>query len=167
MPQSHEESKDKNSRSLQRPRNSSVSKNQDNGEQSNKIGNLDKQEASEIVAQAYEEAARIIAEAEQKAKSINGQTGDRGITTSPYLSDLIKSGSITNKSYEKIDDLFIQVRHHLAEEAKTESVRAEELGGLIVQLEYWVESLVADSLKLRSIKRWLQGATELARKLAG
>lgn len=165
MPHRQSEAKDKNDKALQKPRNSNRKQSQEVGERSNEIGKLTEQEASQIVAQAYEEAARIVADAEEKAKNITGQTGDRGLATLRHLSDLVKSGSLTDSSYEQIDNLFVQIRHQLAKEAEVNPAKAEELGSLIIQLEYWVESLVVDALKLKSIERWLQGTTELARKL--
>ena len=123
------------------------------------------QDASQIVAEAYQEAARIIAEAKEKAKYIAGEAGDRDIAAYGRLSELAKSGKLTEHSYEQIDELFIQIRRYLAKMAQSDQTTIDELTNLVVQVEYWVESLVVDSLKLKSLERWLQGTTELARRL--
>lgn len=123
------------------------------------------QDASPIVAQAYQEAARIIAEAKEKAKLITGEAGGHDIAVPRYLSGLTKSGKFTEHSYEQLDDLFAQTRYCLAKIAQSDQITIDELTNLVVQLEYWVESLVVDSLKLRGLERWLQGTTELAKKL--
>ena len=123
------------------------------------------QDASLIVAQAYQEAARIVAEAEEKAKHIAGEAADRDAAAYRRLSKLAKSGKLTEHSYEQIDNLFVQIRRFLARIAQNDQTNTDELANLLGQLEYWVESLVVDSLKLKSIERWLQGTTELARRL--
>ena len=123
------------------------------------------EEANLIVAQAYQEAARIIAEAKEKAKHTTGEAGVRDIAACRRLSDLAKSGKLTGHSYEQIDDLFVQTRRCLAKIAQSDQTTIDELTNLVVQLEYWVESLVVESLKLKSLERWLQGTTELAKRL--
>ena len=123
------------------------------------------QDTSLIVAQAYQEAARIIAEAKEKAKHVTGEAGVRYIAVCRRLSDLAKSGKLTEHSYEQIDDLFVQTRRCLAKIAQGDQTTIGELTNLVFQLEYWVESMVVDSLKLKDLERWLQGTTELAKRL--
>ena len=67
---------------------------------------------------------------------------------------------MTENSYEQLDDLFAQIRLRLALVRQSDPAIADELKGLVTQLEDWVESLVVDSLKLRS----LEGGTEKATK---
>ncbi len=59
----------------------------------------------------------------------------------------------------------MQIRHHLSKTTENGLKTAYELGDLVNQLEYWVDSLVAESLKLKSIQSWLQGTAELAKRL--
>ena len=54
--------------------------------------------------------------------------------------------------YEPIDDLFRQIRLQLLQVRESDPATAEELKSLLTQLEDWVEKLVIDSLKLRSLK---------------
>ena len=57
-----------------------------------------------------------------------------------------------DSSYDQIDDLFVQIRLRLAQVRKSDPATAEELKGLLIQLEDWVESLVVNSLKLKSLE---------------
>ena len=59
---------------------------------------------------------------------------------------------MTEDSYEQIDDLFVQIRLRLAQVRQSDPATADELKGLFTQLEDWVESLVIDSLKLKSLE---------------
>ena len=54
--------------------------------------------------------------------------------------------------YEPIDDLFRQIRLQLLQVRESDPTTAEELKSLLTQLEDWVEKLVIDSLKLRSLQ---------------
>jgi len=54
--------------------------------------------------------------------------------------------------YEPIDDLFRQIRLQLLQVRESDPATAEELKSLLTQLEDWVEKLVIDSLKLRSLQ---------------
>ena len=60
---------------------------------------------------------------------------------------------MTEHSYEQLDDLFAQIRLRLGLVRQSDPATADELKGLVTQLEDWVESLVIDSLKLRSLER--------------
>ena len=53
---------------------------------------------------------------------------------------------------EQVDDLFLQIRLCLTRVKQSDPVTADELKGLLTQLEDMVESLVVDSLKLKSLK---------------
>ncbi len=131
------------------------------------------QEAEQIVLDAIErgikaaeqESAKIIAEAKQKAERIIGEAGGKGMAAEMHLSNMIRPGNWTEHSYEQIDDLFVRMRHYLAKITKSDPVAADELKGLVAQLEYWVDSLVVDSLKLKSLEGWLQRTTEMAKRL--
>ncbi len=59
---------------------------------------------------------------------------------------------MTEDSYEQIDDLFVQIRLRLAQVRQSDPATADELKGLFTQLEDWVESLVINSLKLKSLE---------------
>ncbi len=123
------------------------------------------QRARQIVARAYKEASIIIAEAEQKAQNIAVDAEKEKIAIYSRLRQLSKSGKLTRDSYDDIDNLFAQIRYRLAKLERTEHTATDELRDSVNKLEYWVESLVADSLKLESLRRWLQGTIEIARKL--
>ena len=72
---------------------------------------------------------------------------------------------MTEKSFDDLDELMTQIRLCVAKLRQSDPATAEELKGLFRQLEDWVESLVVDSLKLKGLERWLQGTTELDKKL--
>jgi len=59
---------------------------------------------------------------------------------------------MTENSSEQIDDLFVQIRLRLLRVKQSDPATADELKGLLTQLEDMVESLVVDSLKLRSLE---------------
>jgi len=69
-----------------------------------------------------------------------------------HLTDVVKWGSMTENSSEQIDDLFVQIRLRLLRVKQSDPATADELKGLLTQLEDMVESLVVDSLKLRSLE---------------
>lgn len=52
---------------------------------------------------------------------------------------------------EQIDDLLVQIRLCLLRVRQSDPATADELKGLLTQLEDIVESLVVDSLKLKSL----------------
>jgi hypothetical protein len=134
-------------------------------EQGDKVKQLAEQDASKIVAQAYEEAARIVDEAKRKAEQAMTEAGKRDTSAYQQLGELLKSHDIDIASYEQIDDLFVQIRRYLGGLTENDQPAAGKLKDLVNQLEYWVETLVIDSVKLKSVRRWLQGTTELAKKL--
>ena len=53
---------------------------------------------------------------------------------------------------EQVDDLFLQIRLRLTRVRQSDPATADELKGLLTQLEDMVESLVVDSLKLKSLE---------------
>ena len=59
---------------------------------------------------------------------------------------------MTKNSYDELDDLFTQIRLRLALLRQGDAATADELKGLVTQLEDWVESLVVDSLKLKTLE---------------
>jgi dsDNA-specific endonuclease/ATPase MutS2 len=122
-------------------------------------------DASKIVAQAYEEAARIIDEAKLKAEHTVAEANKRDKGAYRQLGELLKSRDMNVAAYEQIDDLFVRIRRQLGELTENDQAAAGELKDLVNQLEYWVETLVIDSVKLKSVRHWLQGTTELAKKL--
>ena len=65
---------------------------------------------------------------------------------------MVKLESMAENSYEQIDDLFTQIRLRLLEIRQSDPLATEELKSLLSQLEDCVESLVIDSLKLRSLE---------------
>ena len=67
---------------------------------------------------------------------------------------------MTEDSYEPIDDLLAQIRLRLLKVRESDPATAEELKSLFTQLEDWLESLVIDSLKLRSLESRPKKATE-------
>ena len=73
--------------------------------------------------------------------------------------------NVTEKSYEQLDDLFKEIRLGLAKVRQNDPATVDDLKSRLTQLEFWVESLVADSLKLKSLENLLQRSTELAKRL--
>ena len=60
--------------------------------------------------------------------------------------------SMTEQPYEQIDSLFAQIRLRLIEIRQSNPQAVEELKSLLSQLEDYMEQLVIDSLKLRSLE---------------
>ena len=69
------------------------------------------------------------------------------------------------EQYEQVDDLFKQIRLCLLQVRQNDPVVADELNGLLHQLEDWVESLVIKSLKLQSLENMLHSTIQLAKRL--
>jgi len=67
---------------------------------------------------------------------------------------------MTENSYEEIDDLFAKIRLCLGQVRQSDPATADELKGLVTQLEDWVESLVINSLKLKSLESGPKRATK-------
>ena len=65
---------------------------------------------------------------------------------------MVKWENMTDDSYEQIDALFAQIRLRLLEIRQSDPAIAEELKSLLLQLEDYTESLVIDSLKLKSLE---------------
>ncbi len=68
------------------------------------------------------------------------------------------------KFYEDLDDLFVQIRVRLGIVRQSDPATAEEIKGLVRQLEDCVESLVIDSLRLKSLKGGSERATKLEKR---
>ena len=84
------------------------------------------------------------------------------------MTSVIKSVDVARNSYEQyeqVDDLFKQIRLCLLQVRQNDPVVAEELIGLVRQLEDWVESLVVNSLKLESLENMLHSTIQLAKRL--
>ncbi len=81
-----------------------------------------------------------------------------------YLTTMIESDSMIEHPYKEIDELFIQIRHHLAKMAQSDSGSAEEIYRLVRQLEDWIDPLVIDSIKLRTLEQKLKDMFELVRR---
>ena len=67
-------------------------------------------------------------------------------------------------SSEQIDDLFVQIRLRLSRVRQSDPATADELKGLLTQLEDMVESLVINSLKLKSLESRPERGTEKRRR---
>ncbi len=65
-----------------------------------------------------------------------------------------------HEAHDEIDDLFAKIRLRLSRVRESDPATADELKGLLTQLEDWVESLVIDSLKLKSLRSRPKKATE-------
>ena len=102
---------------------------------------------------------------QEKAKHITDNYGEREKIPYADLNNLVKSEHITENSYKQIDELFIQIKHRLEQTTKGDQLITDDLNNLLLQLEYWVESLVIESMKLKSLERWLTGTKELAKNL--
>ena len=60
---------------------------------------------------------------------------------------------MTEESYEKLDDLFKEIRLSILKVRENDPENSNKLKGLIGQLELWMDSLVGDSVRLRSLAR--------------
>ncbi|MFH1002721.1 MAG: hypothetical protein V1780_01085 [Chloroflexota bacterium] len=70
---------------------------------------------------------------------------------------------MTARNYEEIDDLVTKLRLQILQVRDSHPEVAGEMKNLLTQLEDWVESLVVDSLKLKS----LEGKPKPAARSAG
>jgi hypothetical protein len=59
---------------------------------------------------------------------------------------------MTEHTYEQIDSLFTQLRLRLLEIRQSDPQAVEELKSLVSQLEDYMEQLVIDSLRLKSLE---------------
>ncbi len=66
---------------------------------------------------------------------------------------------MTEHIYEQIDSLFTQLRLRLLEIRQSDPQAVEELKSLLSQLEDYMEQLVIDSLRLRSLESKTQKVT--------
>ena len=71
---------------------------------------------------------------------------------------------MTNKSHEQIDDLFVQIRLQLLQLRQSDPAVVESMKSLMTQLEDCIESLVVDSLKLKSLEEKQKTATSAKKK---
>ena len=61
--------------------------------------------------------------------------------------------TMTKDSSEQIDELFVRIRFQLLQIRQSDPEIVEELKSLLTQLEDSVESLVIDSLRLKSLEK--------------
>ena len=73
-------------------------------------------------------------------------------------------GHMEENAYEQLDDLFGQIRLRVGRFRQSDPVTADEIKGLIAQVELWVESLVVDSLRLKSLENKPKRTTKPANK---
>lgn len=73
-------------------------------------------------------------------------------------------GTIENH-YEEVDELFIEIKHNLAKMAQSDSAVAEDIYVLVRQLEDWIEPLIIDSIKLKTLENKLKDILELVRRV--
>lgn len=66
---------------------------------------------------------------------------------------------MTEHPYQQIDNLFTQFRLRLLEIRESDPQAVEELKSLVSQLEDYMEQLVIDSLRLRSLEDKTQKVT--------
>jgi hypothetical protein len=66
---------------------------------------------------------------------------------------------MTEHPYEQIDSLFTKLRLRLLEIRQSDPQTVEELKSLVSQLEDYMEQLVIDSLRLRSLEGKTQKVT--------
>ena len=71
---------------------------------------------------------------------------------------------MAEKSYEDLDELLVKIRLGLAKVRQSDPAIADELKSLVAQLEFWIESLVVDSLKLTSLESATQRAKSSAKR---
>ena len=73
-------------------------------------------------------------------------------------------GHMEENAYDQLDDLFGQIRLRLGQVRQSDPVTADDIKGLIAQVELWVESLVVDSLRLKSLESKPKRTTKPANK---
>jgi DNA-binding response OmpR family regulator len=56
------------------------------------------------------------------------------------------------KSYEELDELLAQIRLLLLRVRQSDPATADELKSRFSQLEFWLESLIVESLKLKELE---------------
>ena len=66
------------------------------------------------------------------------------------------------KSYEELDDLLAKIRLLLFKVRQSDPATADELKSLVSQLEFWLESLTVDSLKLKELEKSIANLIDLA-----
>ena len=128
------------------------------------LKDMTEEDASYIVAEAYKEANRIIEEARKKAADINTGVNNTGQVKGMYAGILERADN-AGEVYEQLDEIFMQIRLQLQTAGIENRLVVERLLELINQLEYHVDTLVVDSLKLRNVRNWLKDTTDLARRL--
>jgi hypothetical protein len=74
---------------------------------------------------------------------------------------------MTDDTHEQIDNLFAQVRLHLLELRQGDPETVAELKSLISQLEDYVERLVINSLRLKSLEARAGRVTKTRKKPRG
>lgn len=67
---------------------------------------------------------------------------------------------MTENARMTIDELFAKIRLQVLKVRETDPSAAEELKSLLTQLEDWIESLVIDSLKLKSLEHGAKTVTK-------
>ena len=78
---------------------------------------------------------------------------------------MIELGSMVEHFHEEIDELFIQIKRDLAKMTKSDPETAEELYRLVCRLEDWIDPLVIDSIKLRTLEKKLKDIFEITRRI--
>ncbi len=78
---------------------------------------------------------------------------------------MIKCTGMTEESYERLDDLFKEIRLSILKVRKNDPESGNKLKGLIRQLELWVDSLVVDSLQLKTLESEARRRGELVKGL--
>ncbi|MFC1892819.1 hypothetical protein ACFLYR_02110 [Chloroflexota bacterium] len=78
---------------------------------------------------------------------------------------MVEWANVIEHSYDQLDDLLKEIRLNLAPVRKSDPETGNKLKDLLRQLEIWVESLVVDSLKLKSLEGELQRRKEMAKVL--
>lgn len=134
------------------------------GKTNKEIRGMTEADASYIVAEAYKEANRIIEEASRKAAYIHTGKDNRAQDKDKYAG-ILGEADDTGEVYEQLDELFLQIRQQLQMVNIDNRLVVERMLELINQLEYNVDTLVVDSLKLRNVRHWLKDTTDLARRL--
>ena len=69
------------------------------------------------------------------------------------------------ESYEKLDDLFKEIRLSILTVRKNDPESGNKLKGLVRQVELWMDSLVVDSLKLKTLESEARRRGELVKGL--
>ena len=78
---------------------------------------------------------------------------------------MLELDNMTEYPPEEIVDLFIQIRHHLVGISQNDPETTKEIYRLVYRLEDWIDLLIIDSIKLRTLEKKLKDMFDLVRRI--